>query len=478
MYSILPAFVAILFLFFGLYVLHEKGLTKISSAFLILCLTTFFWQAAWAVLFQVENAQVAIPVIKVGWFLILFLPTSLYHFLVQITRQDGDQRWVSVSYVISGILAVLLISTHWVIDGYYEFFWGFYPKAGPLHSVHVLQTTVVVLRGLYITYKKQQVVQAGEKTKLQFCIISILIYFFAALDYLCNYGYEFYPPGVLFTTVSLGLIAIATAKFHVLDDSKALAASIAHEMRTPLATLGLQIEILSRHIPDLVRGYNRAVDEKLIEPTIPVNVQQEILKISGSMASQVVHTNYSIDSLMTMTSDYQLDKKDFSPILIRDCITNAISRMPNQPQLAKLIDLQLSDNFTIHGSMDFLGFVFINLIKNGIDATKAESSPKITIRTYSRGKAHFVECEDNGSGIDENILPHIFDTFFTTKVRGRNSGIGLSFCRNVMRASGGDIKCHSIKGEFTRFTLIFRATPPSKPASKSQSSTTPDSSLL
>ena len=106
MYSLMPAVVALLFLFFGLYVLHSKGLNELSSAFLILCTTTFFWQSSWAVLYQVENPVVAQYIIKFGWLLILFLPTSLYHFLAKLSRHDGEQVYVNVAYLFSGTLAI------------------------------------------------------------------------------------------------------------------------------------------------------------------------------------------------------------------------------------------------------------------------------------------------------------------------------------------------------------------------------------
>lgn len=237
MYSILPGIVAFLFLFFGLYVTNAKGINRVTTAFLMLCVTTFFWQFTWAVLFQTKNEVLAQHLINFGWLLILFLPTSLFHFLVELTGQQNQKRKVYASYIVSIFLAAVHITTDLIINGKHTYFYGYYPKAGVLHVLHLLQTSMVVLYGLYLSYNKQKIVQAGEKTKLQYCNVGLLIFSLSAVDYLCNYGVELYPPGAVFNAIALGIIALATVRYHAMDDSRILAASIAHEMRAPLATL-------------------------------------------------------------------------------------------------------------------------------------------------------------------------------------------------------------------------------------------------
>ena len=86
MYSLLPALVASMFLGYGVFVVSTQGFTRISISFLALCVTSAIWQGTWAVLFQVQDPRLALLLVKVGYLLILFLPTSLYHFLTEIAR--------------------------------------------------------------------------------------------------------------------------------------------------------------------------------------------------------------------------------------------------------------------------------------------------------------------------------------------------------------------------------------------------------
>src|SRR5690606_25575040 len=141
--------------------------------------------------------------VRLGYLPILFLPTTLYHFLVEITGRRRELPRVYLSYGVAALLALTLASDLFV-RGYYEFFFGYYPRAGVLHPLHVLQTCVVVLRGLYITWRTQQTAAPRQRTRLRYCVASLLIYLFAAVDYLCNYGLPFYPPGVFFLAISLG----------------------------------------------------------------------------------------------------------------------------------------------------------------------------------------------------------------------------------------------------------------------------------
>lgn len=456
MYSILPAIVAFLFLFFGLYVAHSKGLNRVTGAFLILCITTFFWQFVWAILFQVENEKLAQNLIDLGWLLILFLPTSLFHFLVEVTGQQDHKKKVYASYIFSVFLAATHVTTDLIVDGNYHYFWGYYPKAGILHFLHILQTSTVVLYGLYLSYRKQKLLQAGEKTKLQYCNVALLIFTLSAVDYLCNYGFEFYPPGVVFNAVALGIIAVATVRYHAMDDSRMLVASVAHEMRTPLATLKIQAKVLTDYLPELLDGYQQARDYGLVRHPIEDTILAHLRKSAKILEREVVQANHAIDMLMALTTSHYLNEKDFKRFSMKECVEMAVSRVPYANDSEKIVKVEVRSDFLVLASHEFLTFVLINLIKNSLDAFKDQEVREITITIVSDANGNRLEFLDNGMGIDEKIIPHIFDRFFTTKNRGKNSGVGLTFCRNVMESFGGSITCESKLGQYTLFKLHFK----------------------
>ena len=213
MYSVLPALVSVYFLGAAFYLWrHTNKLERSHKAFLLLCITTFFWQATWAILFDTKNPTLSETLARFGYTLIIFLPTSLYHLLAELSDNHRDRAYVNFSYIFATFLAIVLLTTDLFIDGYYQYFWGHYPKAGAWHWVHVVQTTIVVSRGLFIASQTEKTAQEPKKSILKCCKISVFIYFLAASDYLCNYGIEFYPMGILFVAISLTIIGYAMVK--------------------------------------------------------------------------------------------------------------------------------------------------------------------------------------------------------------------------------------------------------------------------
>ena len=454
MYSLLPAVVSALFLAYGLYVVAERGFNRVSGSFFALCVTTFFWQATWAVLFQVDDPAVATVLIKFGYLLILFLPTSLYQFLVEISGKHEDRRWAMVSYGVAALLGIFDLAGNAFVDGYFTYFWGYYPKAGPLHPLHVLQTVVVVSRGLFITWQQQKGAPHDQQARLRLCVASLLIYFLAAVDYLCNYGVEFYPPGVLFIAISLGLIAIAVTRYNLLEPVVA-AATVAHEMRTPLASIRMQADALSQLLPELHRGYELAVSHGLVGDAAPPGDASHLLALSHGIRRQVDRSNVVIDMMLASSRMEQIDDSTFGLHSMRGCVDEAVSHYPFAGREQQLVSVS-GEDFSFHGSDSLMVYVLYNLIKNSLYAIK--SSGKGTIRIDIDGDAHTVNFTDTGSGIPPAALPRIFETFFTTK-KSSGAGIGLAFCQRAVRAFGGRMRCFSVEGQYTTFTLEFPPQP-------------------
>ncbi len=459
MYSLLPALVSGLFLGYGVYVLAAKGFNRISLCFFALCLTTFVWQATWAVLFQVRDPFWTTVLIRLGYLLIIFLPTTLYHFLVEIANQRRDRRWVMLSYGLSLVLGGFDVATDLFVAGYYGYFFGHYPKAGPLHVVHVLQTVVVVGRGLFVTWQATRGASFEQRVRLNLCVASLFVYFFAAVDYLCNYGFEFYPPGVFFLAVSLGLIAVAVTRYQLMSPV-AVAASVAHEMRTPLANIRLQAEALMQWLPEMHRGYSLAVDKGLLAHPLSAPDFSRLATLAGGIARQVDRSNVVIDMMLASARIEQIDPSTFSRCSMAACVREALQAYPFREAERERVDLVLVEDFEFIGSEPLMVYVMFNLFKNALYAMRVAGKGELVVSLSKEEGLPLLTVLDTGSGIPADDLPRIFETFFTTK-RSQGAGLGLSFCRRVIESFGGHMHCESVQGEYTAFHMRF---PPPRPA--------------
>ena len=97
--------------------------------------------------------------------------------------------------------------------------------------------------------------------------------------------------------------------------------------------------------------------------------------------------------------------------------------------------------------------VLVNLIKNSIDALReaATPDPEILVTAESAELEILVKVTDNGPGVDEELRSRLFEPFFTTKPHG--VGLGLSICRNIANAHGGNLRHETPPEGGCRFTL-------------------------
>jgi len=116
---------------------------------------------------------------------------------------------------------------------------------------------------------------------------------------------------------------------------------------------------------------------------------------------------------------------------------------------------QLSDEPTVNVDADKIKRIFINLIKNAVDAMP--NGGKITVASQQVNGRLEVSFSDTGRGISDEVLPKLFSPLFTTKAQGM--GFGLAICKRIIEAHGGTITVKTVKEKGTTFTLTFPVEP-------------------
>ena len=119
-------------------------------------------------------------------------------------------------------------------------------------------------------------------------------------------------------------------------------------------------------------------------------------------------------------------------------------------ELIKNLDVNLPD---ISGDAERLQQVFLNLVKNALDAMP--TGGKLKVSTSLEHEKVLVEFADNGVGMSEEVRKHIFQPLFTTKERGRGTGLGLVVVKQIMQNHEAEIKVESRIGKGTKVILLF-----------------------
>ncbi|MGW8300787.1 MAG: PAS domain-containing sensor histidine kinase [Desulfobacterales bacterium] len=209
-----------------------------------------------------------------------------------------------------------------------------------------------------------------------------------------------------------------------------LTSQIAHELNNPLYGIMNTLELLKTEIsPESKR---RKVLEMALSETVRLSeLLRKMLSFSrpDQEEKQAVDLNTVLDEILLL-HEKQLQEND---IKIKTSFAEAL------PQIS--------------ASKNQLRQVFLNLVANARDAMPAGGTLSVT--TAADPESVRIEIADTGSGIKQEHLKKIFDSFFTTKDSIKGVGLGLSVCYGFIKDHGGDIQVKSKVDSGTTFTITF-----------------------
>jgi PAS domain S-box-containing protein len=143
------------------------------------------------------------------------------------------------------------------------------------------------------------------------------------------------------------------------------------------------------------------------------------------------------------------------------------------PENIKLNQFICSDSLQVYGDSTLLNQVVLNLISNARDALEGADNPVITIRLesfspdtvfiskHADAKGRFfahLSIEDNGCGIPQEHIEHVFEPFFTSKEQGKGTGLGLAMVYGAMQTHNAILEVESEKGSGTAFHIYIPLT--------------------
>jgi signal transduction histidine kinase len=233
-------------------------------------------------------------------------------------------------------------------------------------------------------------------------------------------------------------------KFERLAAAGQMAAQFAHEVGTPLNLISGHVQLLAA----------RTDDQKTRERLDLISSQIE--RIERIVRSMLDATRRPRPHFETM---------DLSALLQRIFEITAPTLAAHQVELITTFDTEIP---MILGDGEQLQQVFINLINNSLDAMPFGGQLFFTASADgvndSAGNGYVeIKCRDTGEGIEDEIKPRIFDPLFTTKLRGRGSGLGLAVVSQIIREHGGAIEVESGAGQGAEFKIRFPAVEPAQP---------------
>ncbi|TXD91843.1 ATP-binding protein, partial [Ralstonia pseudosolanacearum] len=176
--------------------------------------------------------------------------------------------------------------------------------------------------------------------------------------------------------------------------------------------------------------------------------------LAGAIAAEVASAHSVIDMALASVTLERLDRRTFAPHSLHACVDMALARYPFQYGEREHVRVQaFSADWRFVGSDTLLMHVLFNLLKNALYAIRIARKGHIEISAWPDGDSYVLAIRDSAMGIPPSVQRRIFDPFFSTKLADQGTGVGLTFCRRVVEAFGGHIRCESVVDEYTLFTL-------------------------
>lgn len=227
--------------------------------------------------------------------------------------------------------------------------------------------------------------------------------------------------------------------------TQALAGSIAHEMRHPLAQLKHSLEGMQGVLP--APGASR-------EAAKLDSQQVQALYRHLARGEQAVQRGLQVISMtLDEVSARPIDASSFRYLSAAEVVQQAVEEYSYDTEEARdRVSVQVKEDFTFKGDETAYLFVLFNLVKNALYYVPVYPQTRVTITVGDQ----MVKVRDSGPGIAPDVLKGLFEPFRSVAKSG-GTGLGLAYCQRVMRAFGGGITCNSVVGEFTEFTMGFPA---------------------
>ncbi|HIJ23251.1 MAG: PAS domain-containing protein [Gammaproteobacteria bacterium] len=215
-----------------------------------------------------------------------------------------------------------------------------------------------------------------------------------------------------------------------------MAASLAHQVRTPLAAALLYISHLEKESLD----------------------KDKRLKIAGKLRSRLHHLNGLVKDMLHYARGGSAGNEEIDIEGFVDVLQQTLEEeIKNSLKGAFTVELMAGQESRFVGNRDALLTAIQNLVNNAIDVTEGEVNIIFRLQVLDEEWVQ-IEVEDDGPGIPKEMQEQIFEPFYTSRARG--TGLGLAVVQAVADAHGGEVWVKSALGEGASFGMRIPAAPP------------------
>lgn len=233
-----------------------------------------------------------------------------------------------------------------------------------------------------------------------------------------------------------------------------LTAGIVHEIRNGISMVDNNAQMMEKVWPEFVpilehafrQGYERSPKTDIVLESFHDGIQD--IRAGINRISDISHNVLRFARKADETETVATNLEE----VIEQSLMITHNRLKYRVDVIKTLAQGLPPVWARTGP---LSQVFVNLILNAADATEGREEAILRIEAMPRGDSIVCHVEDNGCGMDQDTLSHLWDPFFTTK-KDKGTGLGMNLSKRILEDFGGSIEVASTPGKGTTFTITLR----------------------
>lgn len=236
------------------------------------------------------------------------------------------------------------------------------------------------------------------------------------------------------------------------EELPALAAGFVHEVKNPLASIHLHLQLLEGYIGEVAED----------------DLRTRMLSKVNFIKNEILGLNKTLHSFMQLIKPQHFERE--TKLDLNKLLEGVVELL--EPQAARegiILELQCGSLDMLYNlDSSFIKQISVNLVLNAIHALSeaadftpeeaARRDSRIIIRTGTRNEFSYLMVADNGPGIPKKIRAKIFEPFFSTR-QGKGSGLGLTLVKKMVGEMGGQIELQSEVGKGTTVIVMFQGQP-------------------
>ena len=214
-----------------------------------------------------------------------------------------------------------------------------------------------------------------------------------------------------------------------------MAAQVAHEIRNPLGSITLNLDLIQKEIARLAKGGHSPEEGS----GLVAEMREEVRRIQRVLEEYLQFA--------------RLPKPQLRPVQLNEFLAQKLDFMNGTFERAGVKRQTHFDPAvkTINADAGQLWQATLNLIRNSLDAMP--EGGELTVGTWGEGGQVRLRVTDTGKGMSEEQLKKVFAPFFTTKPGG--TGLGLAMVQQIAAEHGGHLECESTQGKGSAFTIFL-----------------------